>query len=87
MDIRKNLSFFALGSVCTLVGMLFATMSPLFARRGEDVVYDTIQCKKLFIMEGENPVAVLGSNLLGAFDIGTGGTLMLGSKDKIGVLV
>ena len=59
MNAYQKAGYIALGSACTLAGILFATMSPLSAKSGEDVVYENIFCKSLNIVDSDAPRLVM----------------------------
>lgn len=62
MNLRAKLAYIVLGSMCTLAGILFATMSPLSAKseKEDTQIFDTIACKQLLIYDDEKMYASFG---------------------------
>lgn len=78
-NLRNNLAYFTLGSLCTLIGLFLGHISPLFGNVG---LYDLIHCKeimcrKITITDGEG-----GSVHLYA-DKGAGELIMISEKANL----
>ncbi|MDE0040858.1 MAG: hypothetical protein OXT74_02390, partial [Candidatus Poribacteria bacterium] len=58
----KRLGWVALGSIGTIIGLVFGNMLPLFAVSGGEQVFDTIGCKQLLLIGEDNkPLGGLGA--------------------------
>ncbi|MDE0506199.1 MAG: hypothetical protein OXI86_19155 [Candidatus Poribacteria bacterium] len=84
MTFGEKLKYAAFGCLFTLVGVLFtSSVLTLFAKSGEDVIYDRVFCKSLTIV-GDNGgvLAILGdlSRLLGGNE--ERGVLVLSHTDS-----